>query len=68
MFLRVIALTACLQILITQFVGKFFNAVPLTANMWGKIILVGLSVIVVNEVLKLAFRIASKVLHQSIDR
>uniref|UniRef100_UPI00307A49E4 calcium-translocating P-type ATPase, PMCA-type n=1 Tax=Zhenhengia sp. TaxID=2944208 RepID=UPI00307A49E4 len=32
MFLRVIALTACLQILITQFVGKFFNAVPLTAN------------------------------------
>lgn len=68
MFLRVIALTACLQILITQFVGKFFNAVPLTANMWGKIILVGLSVIIVNEVLKLAFRIASKVLHQSIDR
>ena len=36
--------------------------------MWGKIILVGLSVIIVNEVLKLAFRIASKVLHQSIDR
>lgn len=68
MFLRVIALTACLQILITQFVGKFFNAVPLTANMWGKIILVGLSVIIVNEVLKLVFRIASKVLHQSIDR
>lgn len=68
MFLRVIALTACLQIFITQFVGKFFNAVPLTANMWGKIILVGLSVIIVNEVLKLAFRIASKVLHQSIDR
>ena len=68
MFLNVIALTACLQIVITQFVGKFFNAVPLTANMWCKIILVSLSVILVNEVLKLVFRMASKVLRQSIDR
>lgn len=68
MFLKVIALTACLQILITQFVGKFFNAVPLSAQMWGKIICVGFSVIVVNEVLKLGFRIVSRILHQSIDR
>ena len=68
MFLNVIALTACLQILITQFVGKFFNAVPLTANMWCKIILVSLSVILVNEVLKLLFRMVSKVIRQSIDR
>lgn len=68
MFLNVIALTACLQIVITQFVGKFFNSVPLTTNMWCKIILVSLSVILVNEVLKLVFRMASKVLHQSIDR
>ena len=68
MFLKVIALTACLQILITQFVGKFFNAVPLSAQMWSKIILVGCSVIVVNEVIKLGLRIVSRILHQSIDR
>ncbi|MEF9958336.1 MAG: calcium-translocating P-type ATPase, PMCA-type [Niameybacter sp.] len=66
--LQVIAATGAVQILITQFVGQFFNAVPLTQHMWGKILLVGCTVIVFNEVLKLMMRLGSKVFKESIDR
>lgn len=66
--LQVIAATGAVQIFITQFIGQFFNAVPLQQSMWAKIILVGASVVLVNEVLKLVMRLGSKVLRQSIDR
>lgn len=66
--LQVIAATGAVQIIITQFAGKFFNAAPLNQNMWGKIILVGTSVILVNEILKLIMRFTSKLLRHSIDR
>ena len=66
--LRVILLTGTLQIFITQFVGKFFNTVPLTRNMWGKVILIGLSIIVVNEIIKFMLRMGSRIVRQSIDR
>lgn len=66
--LKVILLTGALQILITQWAGKFFNTVPLTSSMWGKIILVGLSVVIVNEVIKFILRMVSRIMRQSIDR
>lgn len=55
----IIGITGVLQILITQFVGKFFNTTPLEVEMWVKILLVSSSIIVVNEVLKLVLRLAS---------
>ena len=50
--LEIIALTAILQIFMVQCVGGFFNAIPLSAEMWGKITLVGASVVIVNEIVK----------------
>lgn len=56
LMLGIFALTFCLQILITQIGGPFFNTVALPISMWVKIILVSSSIILVSEVLKLVQR------------
>ena len=58
--LKIIGITAVIQILSIQFLGKFFNAVPLTLKMWGSIIAMGASVVIVNEVVKLILRMTKK--------
>lgn len=55
----ILAITGILQILITQFMGKFFNTTPLALEMWIKILLVSSSIVIVNEVIKSALRIGS---------
>ena len=54
----IIFITGIIQIIITQCVSSFFNAVPLSSVMWIKVICVGSLVVVVNEVVKRSLRIA----------
>ncbi|KOA76294.1 calcium-translocating P-type ATPase, PMCA-type [Clostridium botulinum] len=55
--LQIIAVTAMVQILITELFAGFFNAVSLTPLMWIKVILASCLVIVINEVVKLVLRL-----------
>ncbi|MBU3181762.1 calcium-translocating P-type ATPase, PMCA-type [Clostridium psychrophilum] len=55
-FLKIISITAVVQIIITEVFSKFFNAVSLSVTMWLKVIVVSLFVIVVNEVVKLIIK------------
>ena len=50
--LEIIGLTAILQVAMIQYTGGFFNAMPLSLNMWLKIIGCGALVVIVNEGIK----------------
>lgn len=50
--LKIIALTAVLQIVMIQYANKFFNATPLSPIMWAKVIGCGSLVVVANEIVK----------------
>lgn len=52
LMLGVFAATFLMQFVITQYGGAVFGTVPLPAEMWGKIMLTSLSVIVAAEVFK----------------
>ncbi|MEA5074551.1 MAG: cation-translocating P-type ATPase [Eubacterium aggregans] len=52
LMLLVFGLTFLLQVIITQYGGIFYGTIPLSLTMWLKIIGLGLSVIVVSEVVK----------------
>ena len=54
--LEIIALTAILQVVMTQFVGGFFNATQLSLEMWIKIIFCGSWVVIANEIIKQMLR------------
>ena len=56
LMLLVVGVTFVLQILLIQFAGAFFTTVPLPLVLWGKIIGVALSVIVLSELVKLFLR------------
>lgn len=60
LMLGVFVLTFMLQVVITQFGGDVFNTVPLSLNMWIKIIVVAFSVIIVSELVKLGTKIVRK--------
>lgn len=47
--LEIIGLTAVLQVVMIQYAGGFFNAMPLSLEMWLKIIACGSLVVLVNE-------------------
>ena len=49
--------TFLLQVLITQFGGTVFNAIPLGLLTWGKTLLIAASILLVSEVVKLINRI-----------
>ena len=55
-FLKIIAVTAVAQIIVTEVFSKFFNAVSLSTTMWIKIIILSSLIIVVNEIVKLIMR------------
>ncbi|MGH4050227.1 MAG: calcium-translocating P-type ATPase, PMCA-type [Clostridium sp.] len=55
-FLKIIGGTAVAQIIVTEIFSGFFNAVPLSATMWLKIIVLSSLVIVMNEIVKLIMR------------
>jgi len=59
-FLKIITVTAVVQIFVTEVFSKFFNAVSLSAGMWLKIIILSSLIIVVNEVVKLVMRLFVK--------
>ena len=48
----VLILTFGLQIIITQFGGRFFNTVPLGLMLWLKIIGIGMLVIILDEIIR----------------
>ena len=48
--------TLSLQIIATQFASGFFDAVPMSASMWARIIATGFSVVVFSELLKFIIR------------
>jgi len=52
LMLIVFGLTLLLQVFITQFGGVLYNTVPLDLMMWLKMIGLGLSVVVVSEIVK----------------
>lgn len=54
-------LTFILQVLIVQFGGEAFKTSPLELLMWGKIMAVGASVIVLGEIMRFCYRVIFKV-------
>ncbi|PZT48163.1 calcium-translocating P-type ATPase, PMCA-type [Helicobacter valdiviensis] len=54
-------LTFILQVLIVQFGGEAFKTSPLELLMWGKIMVVGASVIVLGEIMRFCYRVVFKV-------
>lgn len=58
--LKIIALTAVVQIFVTDIFSGFFNAVSLSPIMWVKIIAASCLVVVFNEVIKFVLRMFSK--------
>ncbi|MBU3804069.1 MAG: calcium-translocating P-type ATPase, PMCA-type [Candidatus Cellulosilyticum pullistercoris] len=58
--LEIIGLTAVLQIAMIQYAGGFFNAMPLSLEMWIKIIACGASVVMINEVVKELMRLLKR--------
>ena len=55
--LQIISVTAVVQIIITQFLSRFFNSVPLSLVLWVKIIALAAMIIVINEVVKFVGRL-----------
>ena len=51
--LGILTVTLIIQMMVTQFASGFFDAVPLSLNMWIKILLVGVSVVMFDELIKL---------------
>ncbi|WP_410497263.1 calcium-translocating P-type ATPase, PMCA-type [Cellulosilyticum sp. ST5] len=54
--LKVISITAVAQLIFTQVFTDFFNAVPLSAIMWGKVVLTAALIVVINEIGKAVIR------------
>ncbi len=61
LMIGVFSLTFALQALITQYGGGLFDTVPLSFAIWGKIVLLGFSVVLLSECVKLARRAFSKI-------
>ncbi len=55
--LQIISVTAIAQIIFTQLFKDFFNSVALDAFTWAKVILLALSVVIINEIVKFVIRL-----------
>lgn len=55
LMLLTFVITFVLQFVMTQFAGVVFDTVPLTAALWGKILLLALSIIPVSELFRFIF-------------
>ena len=60
LMIGVFLLVLAVQFVITQFGKPVFGTVPLSMAMWGKMLLVALSVVVINEIVKFGIRIIRK--------
>lgn len=60
LMLGVFLLVLAIQFVITQFGKPVFGTVSLSMAMWGKMLLVALSVVIINEIIKLGMRIFKK--------
>ncbi len=60
LMISVTAVTLALQIIIVQFCGVIFKTAPLSLTMWIKILLCGLSVVLIGEIMRLIKRCISK--------
>ncbi len=60
LMLGVFLLVLVIQFVITQFGKPVFGTVSLSMAMWGKMLLVALSVVIINEIIKLGMRIFKK--------
>ncbi len=60
LMLGVFLLVLVVQFIITQFGKPIFKTVSLSMTMWGKMILVALSVVIINEIIKLGMRVFKK--------
>ncbi len=60
LMLLVFAMTFVLQFVMTQFAGVVFGTVPLDAALWGKIILLALTIIPVSEIFRFIIRAIGK--------
>ena len=60
--LEIISITAIVQIIFTQVFRTFFNSVPLSIQMWIKILILSSMVLVLNEVVKLVLRIVKSII------
>ena len=58
--LKIIGVTAIVQVFFTQIFNKFFDSVPLSIAMWGKVIGLSFMIIVINEVIKFVLRLFKK--------
>lgn len=58
--LAIIAITAVAQLIFTEVFSKFFDSVPLSVLMWGKVILLAAFIVVVNEIVKFFIRLINK--------
>ncbi|MCL2634163.1 MAG: calcium-translocating P-type ATPase, PMCA-type [Oscillospiraceae bacterium] len=61
--LAAVSVTFVMQILIIQFAGDFFKVIPLSFDMWVRVIAVASSVIVLTELVKLVRRAGKKALY-----
>lgn len=60
LMLGVFLLVLAVQFVITQFGEPVFGTVSLSMAIWGKMLLVALSVVIINEIIKLGMRIFKK--------
>lgn len=60
--LEIIFITGIVQILFTQIFRRFFNSVPLSINMWIKILILSSMILVLNEIVKLILRILKNII------
>ncbi|WP_370512591.1 calcium-translocating P-type ATPase, PMCA-type [Turicibacter sp. TS3] len=58
--LLILAGTFIIQVIVTQLAGGFFHTVPLSAVMWLKIVAVGSTVVLFNEILKWVLRLINQ--------
>ncbi len=58
--LLILAGTFIIQVIVTQLAGGFFHTVPLSAVMWLKIVTVGSTVVLFNEILKWVLRLINQ--------
>lgn len=58
--IKVILVTGIVQIFCVELFREFFNSVPLEITMWFKIIALGASIVLVNEVVKLILKTVFK--------
>ena len=58
--LGIFLLVLVLQFIITQFGAAVFETVPLSAALWGKMVLTSITVIIINELYKAVKRMVKK--------